>query len=598
MQAEGSASGDLERIDFEHRLTAPFAVNLAGDVALGGEAPVLDVRGDWREARWPLAGDTPDYRSSEGDLRLAGTPEAYEVGVDAKLDGRELPPVTAHAEVTGSTTAARVATLRLDTLGGSVTLAGDLGWSPSPSFDLSLTGRDLDPGRQWPDLPGSLGFDVAASGELPADGPVVEVSRLELDGRLRGYPLSARGTASLAGSRVELPSLTLRSGDNRLSVEGVVDRTLALDFSVDAPALGGLSPGLAGALDASGNVAGSLQAPRVRASLHGEELRFEQHALARVDLEADVDVAGGNDSRLTLAVSDALLAGEAVRTLTLEASGGPGAHQATLSADAALADLALSLDGALGDAGWQGRLRRLEVDPEGADPWSLASPAGVRVGHDGAATLERLCLGQGEASLCLRFAQTADGALDGDLALSRLPLGVAGPWLPPGVTVEGTVEARADVAGTAASPRATFAVTPPPGAITWAAGDREPLRVAWSEFRVEGSFRDDSLASEVLVDLGELGRIAARLGLGAAGDDGGRALDGRVDANIDDLSIAAAFAPQIADPAGRIEVAAALGGRLDAPRIDGSARFSEGAVKLPEASAACASAKCFSVLPQ
>lgn len=580
--AEGSASGNLSRIEFEHRITAPFAVETSGSVALDGAAPRLDVRGGWREARWPLAGEEAEFTSSQGDLTLTGTPEDYRLGLEAELDGRDLPPVTAHIDATGSTTAARIRSLRLDTLDGNATLAGSLQWAPDLAFDLTLTGRELDPGQQWSDWGGRLGFDIAASGELAEQGPVVSVSRLELDGDLRGYPLSARGSAEVAGSRVRIPSLTLRSGDNRLALEGVVDETLAVDFDLEATDLAAFWPGLGGALSASGEVLGSLQAPRVQASMNGERLRFEEYTVARLDLEADVDVAGGDSSRVQLDLADAVLAGQTVNSLALSASGGPAAHRATLSADAELADLGLELEGALAEDGWRGSLQRLEIDPAYTDPWRLAAPAGIRTSNDGSARLERLCLGQQQSSLCARFTQGSGGKLDGSLAIERLPLAVIGPWLPPEVGIEGTLEASATVAGTAAAPRVSFEVAPPPGALQWQPEGREPLRVAWNGFRVEGEFRDDALASRADIEMGELGRIAAEVNVGAASKDGERGLGGRVDVGINDLAIAAAFAPQIANPEGRIRVAATLGGTLSAPGVDGTAEFDDGAVQLPD----------------
>lgn len=581
VRGEGNASGDLSAVAFEHHVTAPFAVDTRGTVRLDGETPQLDVSGGWNKARWPLAGPVADYQSQRGQFTLTGTPDDYRLGLDVDLDGVQLPLINASLKATGSSTGADLQPLELRTLDGLAQLSGRVDWLPSLTIDLVLEGSDINPGSEWSEWPGKLGFMLAMRGSVEETVPSIDISALHIDGALRGYPLMLDGSASVVGSTVNVPGLDLRSGDNRLQLSGDVGDTLDIDVKLDAPVLAAFWPGLKGRLDASARVGGTLALPRVDLDLDGRDLGFDDHTANSLALKASLDLAGGDKSSLELRLADAVLAGEPVALLSVSANGGPQDHRATLEADAGSADLSLTVNGGWNGERWLGQLATLEVTPAETGTWRLAEATGIEVGAQ-TLRLDELCLRQDAASVCAALRKNADDTLDGRFGITALPLSIARPWLPPNLVVRGSIEAEGTIAGTVAAPRATLLVAPPSGELSWTAEGLPPVDVKWRDLRLEASLADDVLDITAGLQLDDLGRIAAILRAAAADPDGDRALSGRLDANIDDLSLVAAFSPRIVNPKGRIAIAAELGGSVAQPAVTGEVSLSDASAQLPD----------------
>ena len=581
VRAEGSARGDLARVDFEHRLQAPFALATRGSAQLDGAAPRLQVEGDWSALGWPLTGGETQYRSERGQYTFNGTPDDYRVTMNADLDGIDLPAAHASLQASGSSTGIDIAPLALEGLEGLARLSGRVEWSPALVFDLTLEGNDINPGAQWRDWPGKLAFALAGRGRVTDSGPQVTVSSLRMDGKLRGYPLTIEGNADIAGSNVSVPKLELRSADNRLRLNGNVGDALDINFDLNAPNLSAFWPGLEGKATARGVVTGALATPRVDVTLDGRALGFEGNRVKSLTLDARVDVSGADGSTLEVRLDDALLAGQVVTRMTLSGSGDPGAHRATLEADTDLAKLALAIDGGWNGKRWLGRLAKLDLTPSGFGTWRLDEPAALQFSAQ-ALRVDGLCVRQEAASVCAALRRNADDSLAGNFNIAALPLSLAKPWLPPGIAIEGSIDAEGSLSGKLAAPRARLLVTPSPGSLAWRVEGQPPLALAWRDFRIEAGFSDDVLQATANTTLDNLGQVSAKLRVGGADDRGDRRLGGRIDAGIDDIALVAAFSSRVANPKGRIALSADLGGSLARPTFSGEASLLDASVQLPD----------------
>ncbi|HEY0845258.1 MAG TPA: translocation/assembly module TamB domain-containing protein [Noviherbaspirillum sp.] len=131
----------------------------------------------------------------------------------------------------------------------------DLGNFPQlPQLDLNA--RLSLRGSRKPQLEADLGFAIRESS-------------------LGGQPLIGEGEVRVRGDQLQVPTLFLASGANRLNVEGhLSENDSLLTFELDAPALRQLGPAFGGQLRAHGSVRGNLMQPHLIARWSARQTRL------------------------------------------------------------------------------------------------------------------------------------------------------------------------------------------------------------------------------------------------------------------------------------------------------------------------------------
>src|SRR5690606_11187746 len=121
----------------------------------------------------------------------------------------------------------------------------------------------------------------------------VAIENAQLTGRLRGYPVVARGAVQLAGSDAwSFAPLMLESGASRIELEGAIDSeriTVAVDAVVEY--IGLLAPGVRGSLDGEATLAGTWSEPRARGDFVARGVAFEGITAERVDVRGEIGTA-------------------------------------------------------------------------------------------------------------------------------------------------------------------------------------------------------------------------------------------------------------------------------------------------------------------
>ena len=158
-------------------------------------------------------------------------------------------------------------------------------------------------------------------GELVDGVARTEADVRHLEGRLRDYPVKAEGRLEIAGERLRAQGVSLRSGDNRLQLDGTYDREMDVEFLLEASDLGAVFPDAAGRLAGDGVAQGAIASPRVKARLTGQNIRYRDWGAG--SLEVDVDVSDAQSpSQVVLTARDAR-AGKA----SCRVAGAPGGRQ-------------------------------------------------------------------------------------------------------------------------------------------------------------------------------------------------------------------------------------------------------------------------------
>ncbi|MES9990089.1 MAG: translocation/assembly module TamB domain-containing protein [Candidatus Thiodiazotropha endolucinida] len=539
----------------------------------------------WRGLRWPLIGEKVDIGSDSGTLHLQGGLDAYVYQLAMQASRPEVGTLQFDAVGSGTLEQVDLDKLSVELQQGKIEGSGKLTWSPTLSWQLGLTGDGVDPALVHPLFPGDLAFDLDTQGSMEEGGPDAELNLNSLSGLLREYSLNGKGRLTLKQDALTVHALELLSGSNRIAVDGSLADRLALNWSVDAPELASLWPGLSGALRAKGDLGGTLQAPSLKADIEAGELSLEAYRVGQLNGEVALEMAGEQRVALSLHSQELSAFGRQWKSLDIALQGHVPQHR--LQIDLAGEQVPqLSLEGVSGlheGQRLQGRLQRLRLSSPEVGEWELESALAYRLAAS-EQDVEPFCLVSGEARLCASFNQQA-GGWETKLQAKQLPLRLLQPVLPVETRIVGKAALQAELS-TEASGRMTGAaeLQIPEGKLDFALGATRE-EVDFSDSGAKAVIDRKGLDADINLPLQQLGGFAMSLQL--PGIDltdlkpDQQSLQGRIKGGVQNLAMLTAFSPQLQNSRGELSVDMTLGGSLSEPRIDGDAKLTQGAIDIP-----------------
>lgn len=418
------------------------ALSLEGRVC-GGELPVVvEAEMDIVSREWPLSlkarggceqlpatialnevtgmQQLPGWSVADGwSLSLVGDFERQQIAVEGQLVGDEYGPLRVTAR--GLHQSGRVllrellASRRTETQ--ILKLAGELGYGDLLRWDLLA---DLDSLQLPPALmpvSGELNGTLRTRGEAAGEAWQVEISQADIEGSINELPANISGTLRLNHE------LNFDGSDLDIAAQGlrlrIVDRVgqpprafLAVEDAADWVE------------GASGDLLAELQWQRdtsvVSITADSEGLAWDAISLNRFTLNGHYDYAP-DEEELSLEVSSsgAGIGELAIDSLELTLEGNPNRHKLRLRSDGDI-QTTLTLDGALAEGGWRGRLQPLSlIFPAGS--WELDREVDIDfLEETRQLSFAPHCWREGEADLCIdQFNMGQNGAarmeLEGDL---------------------------------------------------------------------------------------------------------------------------------------------------------------------------------------
>ncbi|HEX4869307.1 MAG TPA: translocation/assembly module TamB domain-containing protein [Moraxellaceae bacterium] len=536
----------------------------------------------WHGVRRTLKNGQTIYADS-GRLEAFGHRNDWRAQIDTALAGERLPPGQWVATLQGQRR--QVVVPRLDYSGeagalgfqGELALGAPLRWSGRLVLDHLATG--------WlsPEWSGQLSGEVTGQGAWGERRRDFQLSRVQLEGRLRERPFSLQGPLDIqlrdaAWPALYSPRLEALWGENRALVAGGL-REGTWDMAAEL-ALGDLSllvPGVRGSVGGQLGLSGPERRPDIQAHLTGSGLGRAGMAVQSARLDATVMSLGDRSSQVVLA-TDGLTtsSGRDWGQVTLALDGTRDQHALDWRIDSDQVTGRGALSGGLATDGWRGTLAAGQVAVAGLEwrldaPFALAWRQGMRQ-----LTLAPHCWRSGAATLCNQDEARVGRAGHVRLELAGLALERLRHTWPEGLEVAGQVNGQ--VTG------------------DWAPGE-SPLLRAVAEAR-DGQvrlLRDEGLPPlvrtfERLSLSADAGLQAVNLGLDLVSQDmgqgqarvridpraPGKPLTGDVALHGLRLGVFQPFFPGLATLSGLLSAEGRLGGVLARPAFEGQVRVEDG----------------------
>lgn len=558
----------LDRVALRHPVSGA-SLRGTGRVALA-EPTRLELDAQWNDLRWPLR-DEPMATSASGGLRLDGSLDAFRFDVDADLD---VGGTAGQVELAGSGSAEQVEleTLEVAMLGGRLSGDGGLRFAPSLDGRVRLDLENIDPGALLEGWPGQLDGALRATVRSDNETLSARLEALELNGRLRGRDLELDASGAYIGDTIEIEQLSLVSGSTTLEAQGSVADRIDARLRLDSDDLADLWPELSGRLTLAATAIGPRERPRVTLDAEGSELALPDVQIDTLSADADVDLAGEASSTVSLELGPGVVMGTDLESVRLSGQGNASSHTLMLEAAAEPARADVALAGRIErpwEPGmrWQFELQRATLDPSAAAAWQLVSAAQGRVSGDSIA-LDRACWrGATEGELCIDAARDA-GRTTANLSLTALPFDALTALATDLVSIEGTLSAEAElVLPAGGTPVVNAMLSSTPSRVV--PRDADDVEIAFGPLQGRAVSRNEGIEVELHVPLTERGQIDLNLGIGPPDASGGRPLEGRIDAAVDELEFVSQLTDLVEDASGTLTSDLSIGGTLDEPELRG-----------------------------
>ncbi|HJS91315.1 MAG TPA: translocation/assembly module TamB domain-containing protein [Steroidobacteraceae bacterium] len=581
VQFDGSYSQQIltaSRIDITHPASGARTI-ASGTIGIVAGGPRLNLKGSWRNFRWPLAGANVPFRSSAGTFELSGL-RPYDFNTKGMAQIEELAPVPADVAGKLGGDGVSFSRARLDLYRGHAEVQGEVTWNPVQRWEVSGHASGIDPAELRPDLPGSLNFGMALSGQGFNAGDPVRVAIDGLSGRLRGVAASGGGKLTHAGNTWTFQQVRLGLGRTRLALDGRIDRTADLRFAVTAQDLSLLSAGSRGHVEANGTIRGPLDGPDILASAKGADILYDGVSLAAFDARVDFDPTSRRRSSIAAHLRELRVRRRTLRSLDFTLDGPASAALAHLQVQAPGLRLAAEADGGFSSGVFGGKLESLSVSGNESLQLHLEQPVELRVSR-AASSIDRFCLIGTPGNLCAEGNWTP-AAWSTTLTANRLPLSTLTAGRTPAVEYLGEINVGARLFGGGASPaEGALRIELNDAVLSRRLVSGRIERTSIGSGTLTATATPDSINAAASLTAGEIGTLEGTLEIRR----GARRwqdmpVTGELRAQTSKLDLVSVYVPDIDRAAGELTADAHLAGTVADPHLSGALGVSNGELDL------------------
>lgn len=580
IDARLNAHGDTASLTIEQLDASLLQGKLQADGHINWQdTPAISLQGNWQNLMIP--GTELDLRSPRGDLRVEGTINDYQLSSSGLLRGQRLPKIDWQASASGNQQGLQLQKLKLLTLEGSITGSGDIDWTDAIRGQAAVNLQGINPGHHWPDWPGKLHGQTRLTLTTRGKDWQSSIKNLQINGKLRGYPLEMKGDAQVAKDQYQLDKLRVAIAESWLSVNGRLGDNSDLGWQFRSPDVGQLLPDATGTLQAEGTLTGNVRQPQLSATASASQLQTPWLSLAQ--LKADVQIQAARDAFKADINADRMqFDGRDIERLSFQANGRLSRHDLQTTIEADKRHLELAGNGSWQNGSWSLQLNNGDYSGPIAGNWRLQSPLQLTVSQDRLQAPEH-CWQHESAELCLAGGWQAAQDWHGRVSLRNYLLAqatAADSELP---SLKGRLNGKLEVRGNdqlLKDARGQIKLTD----LTLQPDQETELRI--SELSADLASHQQGMTLNIDGQFAEPapGKLSGRLETGVLrfAEWTTTPLQGEVSANISDLKPWLALYPRFTTEQASLQSDFTVDGQLGNPKLDGNMSVAASEVGIPE----------------
>lgn len=575
-------SGDVIWIDSLEIVTADKsrAVKAHGNWRMSDDVAELGL--SWRGLAWPWRNEA-EISSAKGGAYFKGKPDDYILHFAADLETPYWSDGFLSAIGHGTLSGLDFHMARLLTIDGEVQGPVKLDWQDGFSWQTRLNGKGLDPGRRWPQWPGSLSFAVDSNGHT-RNGLKATLNVKKLGGKLRGRPVQLRGRFDWENDALKLTDVTYTSADSQVAATGSLGESVRLDWQLKSKDLSDLHPDVHGALRAKGSLRGSRGAPLLTMQLNGEQLVWNGQRIGKIDAKGSADLFNWQSLDMNFHARNTSLYGQSFQEIDARVIAGQTRQVLDLNLKHPAAALSLHAEGNWRQNSWRGVLSDTAVDGGVHGEWRQHRAVDLAFGADHMRLLP-LCLDNDGRQLCLNLELDRgvwSGAIDGkNIPLASLSHNLSDTLIPHG---DATFDLRAAYdPSKGLNGRGSLQLSP--GALDFAVSDEQRESWKYRQGTMDIALDNGRLTAQAFLDAGKENMARANAVLTDFDpfnfDAKQQKVDAHLELNADDPGLLQAFIYEVQDIKGRLHLTGDVGGTLGRPLLNAKLSLSDGAFRIP-----------------
>ena len=542
------------------------------DATLDLEAATVSADVSWQELQWPLDTLSPDIRSSDASLKIAGVLDNWIIEGTVAVATADMPD--GQFQIKGGGNQDRVA-LAIESgrvFGGAATGELEYSWRKEQRWSAVVQCEDVIITSLLPEWPGVLSGYVDARGtQRPFS---VNATVRDVSGEIRGQALTANGSFAYQDEVIRTHELFITHADNEIFLDGSMDTNDGLKFRVSIDAIESYVEAISGGFTADGRLSRAESEPYLSLNLDSEELLIRDIRLSGVrviDQRPEGAIAG-----LSLQADKLQLAGQEVSDIDLLAT--IRADEQTLRLSGRNHDSLFSLDinGFFEDwknpldSTWRGEMTRFSISADDDHVLQLQKAAAVKWSSE-RVSINEFCLSDETASnMCADFSRSSAGEVILDLQLQQIPLTLLEYVVHTGLKldqhVSGSLNWHADPASGATGT----------GELELSAGSvkselQPSLSVPTGVGRLTFEITDGELLSATTsIPMPGIGAIDADFKILDLSNAASSDIDGQIKIDMTDIAIAAFLSPLVDSLSGSVHADFNVAGTLSNPLLTGA----------------------------
>jgi translocation and assembly module TamB len=462
---------------------------------------------------------------------------------------------------------------------GTVELEPRLAWT----FDASA--NRFNPGNFAVDWPGDLSFTLATQGDIDDVGPQAHVQLQDLRGQLRGRTLAGRADIQLARNKLFSGIADLRSGASRVRLDARPGDAIDATARIEVASLDDWLPNAGGSVQGRFDVTGVWPELRIDGRARARNLQLDESSVQSLQLALEVNNPLEPNGAVDVTLTGVAAAGMELERVKLRADGNQAEHRLQLDARGQPISTRVALTGGLQEQTWRGEVQRLDLDVEKVANLALQNPVEVLY-SPAESRVSDACFVDGDIRLCLAGQMQEAGTLQANYSLQNIPLALASAFAgeDSAIAIAGTLEGEGRIErnedgqfnGDANLRSARAEINQ-----RAVEGDAPVRLLVFEDLQFAANLAGESATAQLGARLNESGSLRGEVT--AAGIDAPNPqIDGAVSLSLPSIAILEAFAPQVANVQGRIDLRADVGGTVEEPQIAGELRAAGLALDLPE----------------